>query len=120
MKQVKGREVIVGATMDPVFGPTVMYGLGGVMVEALKDVSFRIAPVTWADTDDMLSEVKGSVILGDFRGKKAVDIGSVKHAIMALGDLMVRCPKIKEIEINPLFATPEGAICVDCRVRVEN
>jgi len=119
MKQVKGREIIIGATMDPVFGPTVMYGLGGVMVEALKDVSFRIAPVTWADTEEMISEVKGSVILGDFRGKKAVDIASVKEAIMALGDLMVRCPRIREIEVNPFFATSEGAIAVDCRVRTD-
>jgi acetyl coenzyme A synthetase (ADP forming)-like protein len=119
MSQVKGRETIVGATRDRIFGPAVMFGIGGIMVEALNDVSFRIAPVTWADTEEMIREVKGSVILGDFRGKKAVDLKSLKSAIMALGDLMVKMPEIKEIEVNPLFAAPEGAISADCRIRLE-
>jgi succinyl-CoA synthetase beta subunit len=67
----------------------------------------------------MIKEVKGSVILGDFRGKKAGDMRSLKEAIMALGDLMVKMPEIKEIEVNPLFATPEGAISADCRIRLD-
>ena len=119
MKQLEGREVIVSSIRDGVFGPSVMFGIGGVLVEAMQDVTFRVAPISEKEGLQMLGEIRGRAILGNFRGKKKADRISVSRAIKALGDLLVQVDEITDVEINPLFVNENGAVAVDCRVRVE-
>lgn len=112
------REVIVGALQDPTFGATVMFGLGGVWVEALKDVSFRLAPLTADDAREMISEIKGYPILGGIRGEPAADIDAIVNVIQKVGQLAYEFPEISEMDINPLFVFEKGkgAIAVDARI----
>ncbi|MEA3559149.1 MAG: acetate--CoA ligase family protein, partial [Candidatus Thermoplasmatota archaeon] len=119
MEQVSGREVIASSIRDSVFGPTVMFGVGGVMVEAMNDVSFRVAPIGDLDAMEMMNEIRGKAIIGAFRGKKEADRSKIAHALRALGDLMIQFDEITDIEINPLFISEKGAVAVDCRVRIE-
>jgi len=112
------REVIVGALQDPTFGATVMFGLGGVWVEALKDVSFRLAPLTADDAREMISEIKGYPILGGIRGEPAADIDAIVDVLQKVGQLAYEFPEISEMDINPLFVFDKGkgAIAVDARI----
>jgi acyl-CoA synthetase (NDP forming) len=112
------REVIVGALQDPTFGATVMFGLGGVWVEALKDVSFRLAPLTADDAREMISEIKGYPILGGIRGEPAADIDAIVDVLQKVGQLEYEFPEISEMDINPLFVFDKGkgAIAVDARI----
>ncbi|MGA1848150.1 MAG: acetate--CoA ligase family protein [Thermoplasmatota archaeon] len=119
MEQVSGREVIASSIRDGVFGPSVMFGVGGVMVEAMNDVTFRVAPIGEIDAMEMMEEIRGKAILGAFRGKKEADRKKIALALKALGDLLIEVPEITDIEINPLFISEKGAIAVDCRVRIE-
>ncbi len=119
MEQVSGREIIASAIRDPVFGPCVMFGLGGIMVEAVHDVTFRVAPITKGEALRMLDDIKGKAVLGNFRGKGEVDRKELAVAVKALGDLLVQVPEITDIEVNPLFVSEKRAVAVDCRVRIE-
>jgi acyl-CoA synthetase (NDP forming) len=112
------REVIVGALQDPTFGATVMFGLGGVWVEALKDVSFRLAPLTADDAKEMISEIKGYPILGGIRGEPAADIDAIATVLQKVGQLAYEFPEISEMDINPLFVFDKGkgAIAIDARI----
>jgi acetyl-CoA synthetase (ADP-forming) len=111
-------EIIVGGIRDPVFGPVVMFGLGGVFVEVLKDVSFRIAPLSDADVDDMVREVKGYRILEGFRGSPPRDLDALKRVILGVSRMMVEVGEIAELDLNPVILYPrgEGALIVDARV----
>jgi acetyl coenzyme A synthetase (ADP forming)-like protein len=113
-----GVEVIVGATYDPAFGPLVLYGSGGTLVELLGDVSFRIAPLTGADIDDMLAEVRGTALLKGFRGTPSADIGALRDALARVSVLLTLCPEVLELDINPLKVLGSGAKAVDARIRV--
>ncbi|HEV8268725.1 MAG TPA: GNAT family N-acetyltransferase [Thermoanaerobaculia bacterium] len=113
-----GVEVMVGATHDATFGPLVAYGSGGVLVELLEDVAFRIHPVTDRDVDDMLDEVKGTVLLRGHRGAEPADIASLREAILRVSALLEISPDILEMEINPLKVLARGLVAVDARVRV--
>ncbi|MDG6225759.1 MAG: acetate--CoA ligase family protein [Candidatus Thermoplasmatota archaeon] len=119
MEQVRGREVIASAIRDGVFGPAVMFGVGGVMVEAMNDVTFRVAPIGDLDAMEMMDEIRGKAILGAFRGKKEADRSKIALALRSLGDLLLQVDDITDIEINPLFVSEKGAVAVDCRVRIE-
>jgi len=119
MEQVQGREVIASSIRDGVFGPSVMFGVGGVMVEAMNDVTFRVAPIGELDAEEMMDEIRGKALLGAFRGKKEADRRKIAQALKALGDVLIEFDEITDIEINPLFISEKGAIAVDCRVRVE-
>lgn len=119
MEQLEGREVIASSIRDRVFGPSVMFGIGGVMVEAMEDVTFRIAPISENEGLQMLGEIRGKAILGNFRGKKRANRIAISRAIKALGDLLVQVDEISDIEINPLFVNEDSAVAVDCRVRVD-
>ncbi|MGA1794059.1 MAG: acetate--CoA ligase family protein [Thermoplasmatota archaeon] len=119
MQQIGGREVIASAIRDGVFGPSVMFGVGGVMVEAMNDVTFRVAPIGEMDAGEMMGEIRGKALLGAFRGKKEADRKKIAEALRALGDLLLQVDEITDIEINPLFISEKGAIAVDCRVRIE-
>jgi acetyltransferase len=122
-----GQEVIVGVKRDPTFGPVVMFGLGGVYVEALADVSFRLAPLTAADGWDMLEEVRSAKLLTGLRGKPPADRGALVDLIVRVGRLAADHPEIAELDLNPVLVLPspqtadrtsekEGAVAVDVRV----
>lgn len=112
----KGVEVIIGMSRDPQFGPMLMFGLGGVFVEVLKDVSFKIIPLTKRDARDMLSEIKGYRMLKGFRGFEPVNEEALIEVLSMMSDLVEANPEIEEIDINPLFAGKDTAVAVDARI----
>jgi len=111
-----GTEVIIGMTKDPQFGPMLMFGLGGIFVEVLKDVSFRMVPLTEADARDMISEIKGCPLLKGFRGSAPVNEDALVEVLINLSGFIDRHPEIEEMDINPLFATAGGVIAADARM----
>ena len=111
-----GCEVIVGGKRDPSFGPVVMFGLGGIFVEVLNDVTFGLAPLAPEQAESMMDEVRGSRLL---RGQPAVDRAAIVEAPLAVSRLLVECPEILEIEVNPLMALEHGAAAIDARVVLE-
>ncbi len=114
-----GLEVIVGAVTDPSFGKLVAFGLGGVLVEVLRDVTFRLAPVTSEDAALMLDSVRGSQILDGVRGQAGVDRSALAKIIEAVGQLVSDHPEISEVDLNPVLASPDGAIAVDARILLD-
>ena len=115
-EMVEGEEVIVGVTCDPQFGPFITFGLGGLYVEVLKDVSHRLAPITVAEAKQMISEVKSYPILLGARGRKALDINAVADTIVRVSQISQDFEEIQEIEINPLMVQENGCIAVDALV----
>ena len=114
-----GRETIVGISRDPEFGPLLMFGLGGILVEALGDVVFRIPPIDDTQAMEMLTSIRGAKILDGVRGEREVDRQALTHVLRRIGQLAVDFPAILELDVNPLLAFHEGAIAVDARVRVK-
>ena len=114
----QGTEVIVGMTTDPQFGPVMMFGLGGIMVEVLKDVSFRLVPVSDKDAGQMIDEIKGKPILQGVRGQPAADIAALKQTIVKVSEFVAAHPEVRELDLNPVFAYPDGAVAVDGRIVV--
>lgn len=113
-----GAEMMVGTLQDPVFGPLVVYGSGGTMVELLSDVAFRIHPLTESDVDEMLLEVKGTALLRGFRGSRPSDERALRDVLLRLSALLDVCPEIQEMDVNPVKVLERGARAVDARVRV--
>jgi acetyl coenzyme A synthetase (ADP forming)-like protein len=111
-----GRETITGVTRDPAFGPLVMFGLGGVYVEALGDVIFRIAPLGPLDAHDMLKGIRGVAILDGIRGAAPVDFAALADVLQRVSQLAVDFPEIDELDINPLLAFPNAVMAVDARI----
>jgi len=114
-----GIEVIIGMSKDAQFGPVVMFGLGGILVELLKDVSFRIVPVTRKDAKEMIKEIKGYSLLKGYRGLEPADIPSLERLIVKVSELAEQNPQIKELDLNPVFAYRDGAVAVDARIILE-
>ncbi len=115
----QGVETLVSATMDPVFGPVLAFGLGGVWVEVLEDVAFRLVPVGPEDVDEMMAEVKGRKLLEGYRGTPAVRKDALKDVLLSLSNLLGNLSdEIAEVEINPLMAGPDGVVAVDGLVRL--
>jgi acetyl coenzyme A synthetase (ADP forming)-like protein len=114
-----GHEVIVGALTDPSFGKVVAFGLGGVLVEVLKDVTFRLAPATEADALSMLDGIAAAEILRGVRGGTAVDRATLARIIVAVSQMVADFPEIHELDLNPVFAKPDGAAAVDVRIIVD-
>ena len=110
-----GVEVIVGVTNDATFGPMLMFGLGGVFVEVLMDVSFRSIPITESDAQDMIEEIKGYALLKGSRGYSA-DIKKLKDLLMRVSDYVMKNPDIAEMDLNPVFLYPDGYMVVDARI----
>jgi len=113
-----GVEIVVGAIRDPQFGPVIMVGLGGVFVEILKDVAFRICPINAEDAGSMLDELRGSALLAGARGRAAVDRNALIGVLMKIGGpdgLIVRHDEIAEVDINPIIANADGLVAVDAR-----
>ena len=111
-----GVEVITGMTMDPQFGPVLMFGLGGVLVEVLKDVAFRVVPITRRDAGQMIREIQGFPILEGHRGAEPSDIAALEGLLVQLSEFIEAHPDIAELDLNPVFAYPKGAIAVDARI----
>ena len=114
-----GTEVIIGMSKDPQFGPVLMFGLGGVLVEVLKDVSFRITPVTTRDASEMIKEIKGYPILQGYRGKEPANITALEELIVKVSEFVEQNPQIKELDLNPVFAYKDKAVAVDARIVLE-
>ena len=112
----QGTEVIVGMTTDPQFGPVMMFGLGGIMVEVLKDVSFRLVPLEAKDADQMMAEIKGRPILDGVRGQPAADLAALRETILKVSAFVEKHPEVRELDLNPVFAYPDGALAVDARI----
>jgi acetyl-CoA synthetase (ADP-forming) len=111
-----GLECIVGMTRDPQFGPALMFGLGGVFVELLRDVSFRVLPITRSDAEEMVREIRGYPLLAGYRGGGARDVAAVVDFILKTADLVERNPEIREIDVNPLRVYEAGVLALDARV----
>jgi acyl-CoA synthetase (NDP forming) len=114
-----GTEVIVGTSKDPQFGPVIMFGLGGIFVELLKDVSFRVIPLERKDAQEMIEEIKGFPLLQGYRGKEPADIPSLVDIILKLSQFIGENPQIKELELNPIFAYRNKAMAIDARILLE-
>ena len=114
-----GVEVIIGMTKDAQFGPVLMFGLGGILVEILKDVSFRIVPLTKRDAGEMVREIKGYPLLEGYRGQEPVDVSKLEELLLKVSDFVEQNPEVKEIDLNPIFAYSDGAVAVDARVILE-
>jgi acyl-CoA synthetase (NDP forming) len=114
-----GVEVIIGMTKDAQFGPVLMFGLGGVMVEILKDVSFRLTPLERIDARQMIEEIKGFPLLKGYRGSEEVDIPYLEGMLLKMSEFVEVHPEIKEVDLNPVFAYSKGALAVDARIILE-
>jgi acyl-CoA synthetase (NDP forming) len=113
-----GVEVVVGAFRDVQFGPVVMFGLGGVLVEALDDVVFRVAPLDEGDAQAMIDEVRGRRLFGAFRGRPAIDRASLVDLLVRVSELAAERPEVGELDLNPVILGPERAAVADARIVV--
>ena len=109
-------EIIVGGIKDPQFGPTLMFGLGGVFVEVLKDVTFRVAPITEEDAKEMIKEIKAYPILKGYRGEKPKDEDTIVKILLAASKLMLENEEIDQMDLNPIMVYEKGASVVDARI----
>ncbi len=114
-----GIEAIVGVTRDASFGPVLMFGLGGIFAEVLKDVTFRVLPITEDSLDEMIEEIKGYSLLKGYRGQP-VDIAALKDLLFKVSDLAIMHPEIRELELNPVLLYPSGYLAVDARIFVDH
>jgi acyl-CoA synthetase (NDP forming) len=114
-----GVEVIIGMFKDAQFGPVLMFGLGGILVEVLKDVSFRIVPLAPRDAREMIEEIKGYPLLQGYRGQEPASIPVLEDMLLKVSDFVEQTPEIREIDLNPVFAYRDGALVVDARVVLE-
>ncbi len=112
----KGQEVIIGTKLDDQFGPVIMFGIGGVMVEVLKDVAFRVLPISPRSAKMMINEIKGVALLDGFRGSPPVDKKAISKLLLIVGDLMEAYPAIAEMDLNPVLVYEDGLSVVDMRV----
>ncbi len=101
---------------DRQFGPVIMFGLGGIFVEVLKDVAFRVAPLAQEDIDDMVKEIKGYPVLEGIRGENRKDIEALKSTLAKLSQIAIDNPEIQEVDLNPVIVHEKGASIVDSRI----
>jgi len=113
-------EVIIGMSKDAQFGPVLMFGLGGILVEVLKDVSFRIVPLVKRDAREMIREIKGYPILEGYRGLEPANIEILEGLLLKVSKFVEKHPNIKELDINPIFAYRKDAIAIDARIILES
>jgi acyl-CoA synthetase (NDP forming) len=111
-----GTEVIIGMSKDPQFGPVLMFGLGGIFVEVLKDVAFRIVPLEPKDARQMIEEIRGFPVLQGVRGQDPADLAALESLLLKLSAFVEANPQVEELDLNPVFASKDGAIAVDARI----
>jgi acyl-CoA synthetase (NDP forming) len=116
----KGVEVMIGVTEDPLFGPLIAFGLGGIHVEILADVRFRVTPLTDRDAQEMVREIRGYRLLEGYRGHAPADVNAIEEVLLRISRLVEDVPEVRELDLNPVFALPPGQGCsvVDARIRV--
>ena len=115
-KMESGIELLVGSTIDPMFGPILAFGLGGIYVEVLKDVVFRLIPIEREDATEMLSEIKATKILDGIRGQPPINKKALVDLLIKTSNFIDHHPEIEELDLNPVFATEEGVSVVDARI----
>jgi acyl-CoA synthetase (NDP forming) len=117
----QGIEVVVGVTLDPLFGPVLAFGMGGVMVELWKDVSFRVVPLTDRDAWEMIHSIRAARRFQGFRGQPPGDVSALQDVLLRVSRLAEEVPEISELDLNPVFVLPPGQGCalVDARIRVQ-
>jgi acyl-CoA synthetase (NDP forming) len=115
-----GVELMIGVTQDPLFGPLIGFGLGGIHVEILKDVSFRVTPITDIDAAAMVRSIRGYRLLQGYRGHPPADIDAIEDLLLRVARLVEELPQITELDLNPVMALPPGRGCqiVDARMRI--
>jgi acyl-CoA synthetase (NDP forming) len=114
-----GVEIIIGVFRDAQFGPVIMFGLGGIFVEVLKDVSFRIIPIARRDAAEMIKEIKGYPLLKGYRGTEPANIAILEDILLNVSEFVDKTPEIKEIDLNPIIAYKDSAVAVDARIVLE-
>ncbi len=112
----RGRELLVGMTRFPAFGPCIMLGVGGVFAEAWRDITFRAAPLSGAEAEEMLQDIRAKAIFGEFRGMPAVDTAALIKILVTIGQLALLHPEIAEIDINPVMINGSLPVAVDALV----
>lgn len=116
-RMIRGkREVIIGGSRDTLFGPCVMLGLGGILVEAVADVAFRLAPVSQCDAMEMINELRAQRIFDEFRGEPAADREALGRVLMAVGQILIDHPRISQVDVNPLIFSGAQPVAVDALV----
>jgi len=118
--QIKGTELAVGMKRDPQFGPVLMFGLGGIFIEVLKDIAFRVAPVDKNEAIEMVKEIKSFKVLKGFRGREEVDLNNVADILIKLSRLVMAEEKIVEVDFNPVMANSQKALIVDAKIIYES
>lgn len=118
-EMVSGVEIILGSKIDPQFGHIILFGLGGILVEVIKDYSIRLVPIDRSDAKEMIGEIKGKKLLHGVRGKKPINFSDLENCLLNLSKLIENNPKIQELDINPLFADHKGVIAADYRIFVK-
>ncbi len=113
-----GAETLAGIAQEPVFGPVIVFGLGGVATEELGDRAARLAPLTGADADDLIRSTRAAPLLLGQRGQPAADTGALRDILLRMSCLADQLPEVAELDLNPVIARPDGAVAVDVRVRV--
>jgi acyl-CoA synthetase (NDP forming) len=115
-----GVELMIGVTQDPSFGPLIAFGLGGIHVEILKDVCFRVTPITDRDAAEMVCSIKGFRLLEGYRGHPPADVAAIEELLLRVARLVEEIPEICELDLNPIIALPPGSGCkiIDARIRV--
>ncbi|MGI8552972.1 MAG: acetate--CoA ligase family protein [Dehalococcoidia bacterium] len=111
-----GTEVIIGVIRDPQFGPVLMFGLGGILVEVLRDVSFRLIPVSRRDVRQMIREITAFPLLEGYRGREPADLTAIEDMLLKVSGLVEAHPEIEELDLNPVLAYRDSALAVDARV----
>lgn len=114
-KQIKGEQIIIGAKKDQIFGPIVLFGLGGVFVEIFKDVSFRLAPISRREAREMIKEIKGFKVLTGFRGRKKSNLIEIEKFLINVSNLILK-EDIKEIDLNPVIVNEKKALACDFKI----
>ena len=117
-EQAEGFEVIIGAKRDSQFGPVVLFGLGGIFTEVLKDYSLRVAPVSEKEALDMIKETKAFAVLAGARGQKPANLRALARTISGVSKLVFKNEKVRELDLNPCFASPRDCVAADVRVIV--
>src|SRR5262249_53502790 len=117
---VTGVETMIGVADDPLFGPLIAFGLGGIHVEILGDVNFRVAPLTDRDAEELLHGIRGLPLLQGYRGHAPADLDALRELLLRVSRLAAEVPEISELDLNPVMALPPGHGCriVDARIRV--
>ncbi len=118
-KMLVGRELIIGLERDPSFGPAIMFGIGGTLVEALRDVAFGVSPISRPEAESMIRSIRAFPLLQAFRGQPAVSLEALIDTITSLSQMAVDCPSIAELDLNPVIATPDGTYAVDILFRID-